>query len=60
MHIYNFKAFKKMSILKDWLKFSPEVMHALKNKLPVVSLESTIISHGMPYPNNKHCALEVE
>jgi pseudouridine-5'-phosphate glycosidase len=25
-----------------------------------VALESTIISHGMPYPNNKNCALEVE
>jgi len=49
-----------MSILKDWLKISPEVMNALKHKLPVVSLESTIISHGMPYPNNKNCAIEVE
>lgn len=42
------------------LKISPEVLNALKYHKPVVTLESTIISHGMPYPNNKICALEVE
>jgi len=44
---------------KDLLKISPIVLQALKNHQPVVALESTIISHGMPYPNNKICALEV-
>ena len=29
-----------------------EVINALKNNQPVVALESTIISHGMPYPDN--------
>ncbi len=39
---------------------SPEVDTALKNKKPVVALESTIISHGMPYPQNYEMALAVE
>ena len=33
------------------MKISNEVLEALKNNKPVVALESTIISHGMPYPN---------
>ncbi|CAK9050158.1 unnamed protein product [Durusdinium trenchii] len=43
-----------------WLKLSPEVEQALKNARPVVALESTIISHGMPYPQNLKTAQEVE
>ena len=39
---------------------SKEVQEAIKNKKPVVALESTIISHGMPYPKNVKTALEVE
>jgi len=38
----------------------PEVAEALALGLPVVALESTIISHGMPYPQNVQTALEVE
>ncbi|RZF35016.1 hypothetical protein LSTR_LSTR013033 [Laodelphax striatellus] len=38
----------------------PEVKVALKNNLPVVALESTIITHGMPYPSNLETALDVE
>lgn len=37
-----------------------KVKEALKNKIPVIALESTIISHGMPYPKNIECALKVE
>ena len=37
-----------------------EIKNALKNNIPVVALESTIISHGMPYPKNKECAMELE
>eukprot|EP00775_Hariotina_reticulata_P008089 gene8089-8282_t len=37
-----------------------EVQRALQQKRPVVALESTIISHGMPYPQNLQTALEVE
>ena len=42
------------------IKISKEVQEAIKNKVPVVALESTIISHGMPYPKNVETALNVE
>ena len=43
-----------------YLDVSPEVSAALAAGKPVVALESTIISHGMPYPQNVKTALEVE
>jgi pseudouridylate synthase len=46
--------------MKNYLSISPEVEAALKNGKPVVALESTIISHGMPYPQNVETALKVE
>lgn len=42
------------------MKISEEVLNALKNNIPVVALESTIIAHGMPYPRNVETALLVE
>jgi pseudouridylate synthase len=42
------------------LNIHPEVAHALAQGKPVVALESTIIAHGMPYPQNVQTALEVE
>lgn len=42
------------------LDINPEIKHALENNLPIVALESTIIAHGMPYPQNKETALQVE
>lgn len=42
------------------IKINKEVLKALKENKPVVALESTIISHGMPYPLNVETALEVE
>jgi len=42
------------------MKINPEVAAALKEGKPVVALESTIISHGMPYPRNVETALLVE
>ncbi|MEO6414010.1 MAG: pseudouridine-5'-phosphate glycosidase, partial [Pedococcus sp.] len=42
------------------LRLTTEVAEALANGRPVVALESTIISHGMPYPRNVEMALEVE
>lgn len=42
------------------MKINPEVAEALKENRPVVALESTIISHGMPYPKNVETALKVE
>ncbi|MBC7618654.1 MAG: pseudouridine-5'-phosphate glycosidase [Candidatus Saccharibacteria bacterium] len=44
----------------EYLAISAEVQHALLNQQPVVALESTIISHGMPYPDNVATALKVE
>lgn len=46
--------------LQKYLNISNEVQNALKNNLPVIALESTIISHGMPYPKNVETALNVE
>ncbi len=43
-----------------YLDISPEVHMALDAGRPVVALESTIISHGMPYPKNVDTALKVE
>lgn len=42
------------------LTFSPEVAEAKKNGKPIIALESTIISHGMPYPQNLAVARELE
>ena len=46
--------------LSKYLSVSPEVQEALAANKPVVALESTIISHGMPYPQNVETALNVE
>ncbi|CAG8529237.1 1306_t:CDS:10 [Cetraspora pellucida] len=60
-----FKTVRKFSLSNsqgrygDWI-YSPEVSEALNAKKPVVALESTIICHGMPYPQNFETALTVE
>ena len=46
--------------MHPYLSLSPEVQEALSAGKPVVALESTIISHGMPYPQNVQTALRVE
>mgnify|MGYP004635143863 FL=1 len=46
--------------MNQYLDISPEVKAALDEGRPVVALESTIISHGMPYPKNVETALLVE
>ncbi|ETT88762.1 pseudouridine-5'-phosphate glycosidase [Viridibacillus sp. FSL R5-0477] len=46
--------------MKQYLSFSEEVKAAQEKGLPIVALESTIISHGMPYPQNVVTAREVE
>jgi len=46
--------------MKDTLVFSSEVKKALSENAPIVALESTIISHGMPYPQNIEVARKVE
>lgn len=47
-------------MLEKYLNINPEVKKALKDGQAVVALESTIISHGMPYPKNVETALAVE
>ena len=49
-----------MKNLEKYLSVSEEVKQALAEGKPVVALESTIISHGMPYPKNVETALNVE
>ncbi len=46
--------------MKKYLEINKVVKEALENNKPVIALESTIISHGMPYPQNVEVALEVE
>ncbi len=46
--------------MKPILHLHPDVKKALDEKKPIVALESTIISHGMPYPDNVKMALDVE
>ena len=46
--------------MNRFLDIKPEVQEAIESGKPVVALESTIISHGMPYPQNVETALQVE
>ncbi len=46
--------------MEKYLSMTDEVANAIENKLPIVALETTIISHGMPYPQNVEMAKEVE
>ena len=46
--------------INKYLDVNPEVAEAIASGKPVVALESTIISHGMPYPQNVETALNVE
>ncbi len=53
-------AVRNETMMNKYLDLSPEVAEALAQGKPVVALESTIISHGMPYPQNVQTALKVE
>lgn len=46
--------------MNPYLDILPEVAEAIRSGKPIVALESTIISHGMPYPQNVETALKVE
>ena len=46
--------------MNSYIKLSSEIEEALRQNKPIVALESTIISHGMPYPKNVETALAVE
>jgi pseudouridine-5'-phosphate glycosidase len=45
---------------EQWLRIAPEIREALAAGAPVVALETTIVSHGMPYPENVETALALE
>lgn len=47
-------------MLFNYISISPEVKEALVQERPIVALESTIITHGMPYPENLRVAQKVE
>lgn len=47
-------------MISKYIKISEEIKDALANNEPIVALESTIISHGMPYPQNMETALKCE
>jgi len=47
-------------MIESYLDIHPEVAEAINHNKPVVALESTIISHGMPYPQNVETARQVE
>ncbi|HEC2146692.1 TPA: pseudouridine-5'-phosphate glycosidase [Staphylococcus delphini] len=49
-----------MEALQPYIEYSQEVKQAKEDKRPIVALESTIISHGMPYPQNVEMANNVE
>ena len=45
---------------RDYLSITPEIQEAIEQGKPIVALESTILSHGMPYPENVEFASKVE
>ncbi len=47
-------------MISDYIDYNEETTRALKDNTPIVALESTIISHGMPYPQNLETANNVE
>lgn len=53
-------SFKVFRSLYTTINFSPEVDVALRKNKPVVALETTVITHGMPSPHNLDTALAVE
>ena len=49
-----------LNYLPSFIDIQEDVLNALNKNIPVVALESTIITHGMPFPNNVEMALTVE
>ena len=58
--IFKFSCRRLFSTSSKSIIISDKVRHALQNNEPVVALESTIITHGMPHPHNIQCAKRVE
>ncbi|CAH1961670.1 unnamed protein product [Acanthoscelides obtectus] len=60
-HFLILRRFLRTNVISNpHIKVSEEVQDAIECKKPVVALESTIITHGMPYPKNVVCAVQVE
>lgn len=57
-HIYRYSSLSPAAASR--MKVHPEVEQAISTNQPVVALESTIVAHGMPYPQNYQVAMEVE
>ena len=51
---------QSIQTLKNLISMSEEVSKAINNNIPIVALESTIITHGMPFPENLKMAIEAE
>ena len=58
--LYSYVSVTNKSLTIEYLNVSKEVIDAINTSRPVVALESTIISHGMPYPQNFETALKLE
>ena len=58
--IFKFCCRRLFSTSSQSIIISDKVRHALQNNEPVVALESTIITHGMPHPHSIQCAKRVE
>lgn len=56
----NIRHFYKINCINTMIDVRSDIKESLKRNNPVVALESTIISHGMPYPHNIKTAIEVE
>ena len=53
---------RKIGVIKmnKYLDIAPEVGEALENRRPVVALETTVLSHGLPYPDNVEILKNIE
>ena len=58
--VYSLGRYQSRRLIRTNINLHPEVEEAIFSGKPVVALESTIISHGMPYPRNMEVALELE
>ncbi|KAI5750758.1 hypothetical protein M8J77_001054 [Diaphorina citri] len=59
-HLRQFDSISRRRLHSSLLDIAPEIQYAFHKKLPVLSLESTILTHGMPYPENITTAMEVQ
>lgn len=60
-HCWNFqRSAAQHTGKRDVFVYGSHVLEAMNNGMPIVALESTIITHGMPYPENLKTALQVE